>query len=253
MAQRIFNILNRLELKIARAQGKGYGTNTVVREVGCVFEHLPETPKLAIDVGGNIGDYAAELCSRVPTMKIHVFEPAAVNVARLQARFKENQHIFVVPLALSDVGAETTLFSNGAGSPLASLTKRKLDHFQIDFDHQETVRSVRFEDYWVAELGSAPIDVAKIDVEGHELATLRGFGRALEKTRVVQFEFGGTNIDTRTFFRDFWYFFAERGFVLHRITPFGLQHISRYQESDENFSATNFIAVNSSPIYSGLA
>ena len=58
-----------------------------------------------------------------------------------------------------------------------------------------------------------------------------------------QFEFGGTNIDTRTYFRDFWYFFKECGFILYRITPLGAELIRTYRESDEYFMTTNFIAV----------
>jgi hypothetical protein len=86
--------------------------------------------------------------------------------------------------------------------------------------------------------------MVKIDIEGHELSALRGFGSALDSTRVLQFEFGGTDIDTRTFFQDFWYFFRDRNFDLYRITPLGAQKITRYQESDEYFSITNYIASN---------
>lgn len=86
----------------------------------------------------------------------------------------------------------------------------------------------------------------KIDIEGLELAALRGFGAALDATSVLQFEFGGCNIDTRSYFRDFWTLFQRRGFTLYRITPFGLDRIARYRESDEFFSTTNYVARNDS-------
>jgi len=54
---------------------------------------------------------------------------------------------------------------------------------------------------------------------------------------------GGANIDTRTFFQDFWYFFAKHNYDLFRITPFGVQKIDEYKERDEFFSTTNFIAI----------
>ena len=62
--------------------------------------------------------------------------------------------------------------------------------------------------------------------------------------RVIQFEFGGSNIDTRTFFQDFWYFFKDRNFSIYRITPNGILPIREYTEHDEFFSTTNYIAVN---------
>ncbi|WP_445778772.1 hypothetical protein [Shewanella sp.] len=43
----------------------------------------------------------------------------------------------------------------------------------------------------------------KIDIEGHELSVLKVFGAAIEATKVIQFEFGDCNIDTRTYFQDF--------------------------------------------------
>ncbi len=75
------------------------------------------------------------------------------------------------------------------------------------------------------------------------MAALQGFGGALSVVRAVQFEFGGANIDTRTYFRDFWYLFTEAGFDLFRITPFGPQRLGRYRERDEFFSTTNYVAV----------
>ena len=127
---------------------------------------------------------------------------------------------------------------------MGSLTQRKLDHFNIGFDVKEAVEKIRFEDYWKETLSRRQIDIAKIDIEGHELEALNGFGEALNATRLVQFEFGGCNIDTRTYFRDFWYFFKDKGFDMYRITPLGAQRVDQYRESDERFSTTNYIALN---------
>ena len=61
---------------------------------------------------------------------------------------------------------------------------------------------------------------------------------------MVSFEFGGCNIDTRTFFKDFWYFFSEIEFSLFRITPSGyLFPLKSYQETYEQFRTMNFVAL----------
>jgi len=86
--------------------------------------------------------------------------------------------------------------------------------------------------------------MVKLDIEGHELTALEGFGDALTATKALQFEFGGCNIDTRTYFRDFWYFFKERNFDIYRITPLGAEKMTRYKQNDEYFLTTNFIAAN---------
>ncbi|MBI3705177.1 MAG: FkbM family methyltransferase [Rhizobiales bacterium] len=228
----------------AFAQGKGYGAATIAQEVDMALRLLNDVPVLAIDIGGNVGDYTAELRRKNQTLEIHSFEPSATNIDKLKTRFAGDKNITIVPLAVSNASGSATLFSNQSGSGLASLTKRRLAHFEIAFDVQESIETITFEQYWKQQLNKRDIDIVKLDIEGHELAALNGFGEAIEATKVLQFEFGGCNIDTRTFFQDFWYFFKERRFGIFRIAPTGVQKIERYKEIDEFFSTTNFIAVN---------
>jgi FkbM family methyltransferase len=205
---------------------------------------LGRTPGLAVDIGGNIGDYSAELRKAAPELEIHVFEPSRTNLDRLTRRFGGDPRVTVVPSGVSNSSGTATLYANEPGSGLGSLTRRNLAHFDIAFDHAEPVSVIRFEDYWTQRLGRRDLDIVKIDIEGHELAALDGFGDAIRATRVLQFEFGGSNIDTRTYFQDFWYFFRRFEFDLYRITPFGLAYVDRYREVDETFLVTNYVAVN---------
>ena len=240
----LFKYISRIERKAAYAQGKGYGTATIAQEVKLLLQLLKSPPLLAIDIGGNVGEYTAELRRANPELEIHTFEPSATNVDKLKKRFEGDKKIKLIPLAVSNTTGTATLFSNEPGSGLASLTKRKLDHFNIPFECKESVDTIRFEDYWTHELDKRHIDIVKLDIEGHELVALNGFGEAIKETSVLQFEFGGCNIDTRTYFQDFWYFFKDSGFDIFRITPLGLEKIKNYRESDEFFSTTNYIAVN---------
>lgn len=134
--------------------------------------------------------------------------------------------------AVSSVVGGATLYSNEDGSGLAPLIKRRLDHLGIDFDNMENIQIIRFEDYWKANLNSQHIDICKIDIDGHELDALLGFGEAINQISVIQFEFGGCNIDTRTFFQDFWYFFQDNGFDIYRVSPIGLIKVKKYNERD---------------------
>lgn len=237
--------LARLSEKIAaNIQGKGYGTASIKQENRVVHKLLKKKPELAIDIGGNIGEYSAEIRRRNSMTEIHIFEPSATNIKKLLHRFSNDKQIVVVPFAVSDNISQATLFSNEPGSGLSSLTQRKLQHINIDFNVKESVNTIRFEDYWQANLNGRNIDIVKIDIEGHELSALNGFGKAIHSTKLIQFEFGGCNIDTRTYFQDFWYFFKEHNFDIYRITPIGIEFIKNYRESDEKFSTTNYIAVN---------
>ena len=239
-----FKVLKINERFFAYLQGKGYGSTTIKQEVNLLAKLLTSKPILAIDIGGNIGDYTAELIKRFPLLEIHTFEPSKKNIQKLISRFKLNENVKVLPYATSNISGSATLFSNEPGSGLGSLTKRNLEHFNIVFDTIEKIDTIRFEDYWKNSLSSKTIDFVKIDIEGHELNALEGFGDAIKFIKVLQFEFGGCNIDTRTYFQDFWYFFKKNNFSIYRITPIGAEYIEKYRESDEVFLTTNYIAVN---------
>jgi hypothetical protein len=147
-------------------------------------------------------------------------------------------------MAISQLNTGAVLYSNEDGSGLASLTKRRLDHFGIFFNNKETVSTIPFKEYYDTNLKDRVIDLIKIDIEGHELDALKSMEDLLYNIKAIQFEFGGCNIDTRTYFQDFWYFFIPKGFELYRITPFGIQRLNKYSESLEYFSTTNYIALN---------
>jgi hypothetical protein len=75
---------------------------------------------------------------------------------------------------------------------------------------------------------------------------LAGASAMLEqgKVDIVVFEFGGCNIDTRSFFQDFYYLFTLLKMKLFRITPSAyLYPIYSYHEVFEQFRTTNFVAV----------
>jgi FkbM family methyltransferase len=193
------------------------------------------------DVGANVGQFAT-LAQTVPNCKLYCFEPGKHTFAALS----ENIHrATLFSLALAAEPGTLTLHYDHAGSGLASLTKRRLDHHGIGFEGSEQV-DVETMDRMCAQLGVTSIDLLKIDVEGHELDVLRGAKDMLAKRAIgsVQFEFGGCNIDTRTFFQDFYYFFKDAGMVIHRITPSGYLHpITQYRELNEQFGTTNYLAI----------
>lgn len=233
-----------VEKQVMRGLGKGHGTKTIAAEIKGITQLLGSSDiSVCVDIGGNVGNYTAELLSRCPNAEIYTFEPASTNIVKLRERFENQPRVHLLPYAVSDHASQSTLYSDSPGSGLASLSKRNLDHLKIDFDVTETVETIRFEDFWRDEMNACKIDLLKMDIEGHELAALQGCGEAIARIRAIQFEFGGCNIDTRTYFRDFWLFFAANGFDLYRITPFGVAPITRYSERDEVFTTTNYIAI----------
>lgn len=94
--------------------------------------------------------------------------------------------------------------------------------------------------------GLTEIAFLKLDLEGHELEALKGAYKLLEGkvVRALAFEFGGCNLDSRTFAKDFWHLLVyEHNFKLYRILPGRrLLHLSCYSETLEHFNWQNILA-----------
>ncbi len=114
---------------------------------------------------------------------------------------------------------------------------------QVEVSATERIE-VRALDDFCREQGVERIDFLKLDVEGHELAVLRGARRMLGAGTVslIQFEFGPANIYSRTFFYDFWTLLSG-AYDIYRIVPKGLAPIAYYGEQREIFLTTNYLAV----------
>lgn len=200
------------------------------------------------DVGANIGDFSNLIINGLIgklDIELHSFEPSKVTFNKLEKNVKPDKNIFLNNLALGNKKGEVELFFDEACSGLASLTKRKLDHFNIKFNLSEKVIIDTLDNYCNSN-NIQNIDLLKIDVEGHELDVLQGSVEMFSNRQIkmVSFEFGGTNIDTRTYYRDLYYFFDNYKMKIYRITPSAmLIPMNEYNEMYEQFRTTNFLAL----------
>lgn len=136
------------------------------------------------------------------------------------------------------------IFFNNDTSIIASLYKRQLDYFDIDFDKEERIQLTTIDDYCAGN-GIERIDLLKIVVEGSEYRALQGANRMLSEGRIgmIQFGFGGSDIDSRHYFRDFWNLLTPLHYDLYRVMKDGLIRFEKYDEGYECFHYINFLAV----------
>lgn len=201
---------------------------------------------VVFDIGGNLGDYTDHILSERksgPT-KIHIFEPQSFCVEKLQKRFHQNKNVHINHFGLSDKNSSSTIFKNQPGSGLASLYKRNLDYYNLNMAETEPVLLKRGDDY-CTEHKIGHINLMKVDVEGHELSVFSGFGEffTTDNIDLVQFEYGGANLDSKSSLLELFEFFTKKGFLLTKIMRSGLEKRS-YHPRLENFVYQNWVAVS---------
>lgn len=203
---------------------------------------------VVFDVGANNGDYSLMARRLVPSAEVYAFEPSAQVFEQLTRNVAHVGRVKPFNLGLSDEEKTVELYSytvEGAEVSLISSIDRRLPTQVVNVEVSASERvSVQTLDRFCEEQGVGRIDFLKLDVEGHELAVLRGARRMLSEGRVsmLQFEFGPANIYSRTYFYDFWSLLSD-SYDIHRIVPNGLAPIAYYGEHREIFLTTNYLAV----------
>lgn len=242
-------VLYKLELLFQYSLGKGSYMSTedlsVKNEIKSLKKLLKEDVNVVLDIGANYGIYTDELLKYYPDAKYFLFEPLKDYYQYLLNKYKNNPNIKIFNNAVSDKDLSSIIYYDKKGTGAASLTKRNLDHFNIKFDQFEEVKLISLNKIFKDNFNnnSFKINICKIDIEGHELTVLDSIKNNFEKFSLIQFEFGGCNIDSRTYFKDFWYL-LKNNFDIYRIGPSGPILINEYRELDETFVMTNYIAVN---------
>lgn len=202
---------------------------------------------ILFDVGANVGKYTRALAEEFGSRAaIYSFEPSPKTFQTLSRNIASYEvctgKTNLQNIGLGDTSGEVSLFTDADNSGLASVYQRRLDHFNVSMDKKETV-TLKTLDEFCEKNNIGSIDFLKMDVEGHELSVLHGAKKMLAKKAIqyIQFEFGGNNIDSRTFFQDFYYLLKD-DFKLFRVVKDGLHPITEYRESYECFLCSTFFA-----------
>lgn len=165
------------------------------------------------DIGACVGTYTCFVASTLTTGRVVGFEPHSMNRSRLRMNLAHNapaEHFQVSPIALSDENGTATLSSEfvEAGGGHHYLTDKTGP--QVETKRGDTLAT---EDPF-----SVP-DVVKIDVQGAELAVLRGLDGILDGIRSIYLEvhrekcgrYGVTAEEVETFLRDAGYSLTSLG------------------------------------------
>ncbi len=174
--------------------------------------------------------------------KIYAFEPSLQTFNTLLSNTTTIKNLEKFNFGFSDTNQNLTLYFDNPNSGMASVYKRNLEY--SCFNQSEEIKVMTIDEF-SEEMGIQEIDFLKLDVEGHEYRVLLGAKDLInnDKIKHIQFEFGGCNIDSRTYFRDFYYLLHPK-YELFRILRDGVLRIDQYRETLEIFTTTNFLAIH---------
>lgn len=191
-------------LRVAKHQAERY-------DAFALQKRLCPRPSVVYDVGANVGQTAVRCLATWPGVRVFCFEanPEAARQIRGAARVQ------VIEAAVSDAHGTIELHV-GEELQEASIGKIKSATRRI------ACRRIRLDDFVAAEQLPPP-SILKLDIEGHELAALRGADRLLREHRPLVFcevSFA-PRIPDGCLFGELAGFLADRGYLLAGLPKLG--------------------------------
>jgi len=141
------------------------------KEVGDLLKKIIKPGDVFIDAGANIGYFSLLVAKAEPTSTVIAFEPASNVFEKLNSHIQLNdfKNITAVNAAAGEKDETGELFLSGTDNEGMSSLKKPENYS----GKSEEIKIINL-DNWFKESGLRKISVIKIDVEGSELAALRG-------------------------------------------------------------------------------
>ena len=178
------------------------------------------------DVGANVGQSIEKFRRVWPEAEIHSFEPNPPTFAALASKWGNTRGIVLNNVALSD-SVTTTPFHATRVSEIASLLSPTERMRAISTEHKYDYELIQIQtemlDNYCLKSNCAKLDILKIDVQGAELAVLKGsraqLQRGLSSAIYVETTFADC-YEGQTSYSDLLAYLNLFGYQLWDIAPF---------------------------------
>lgn len=198
------------------------------------------------DVGAHKGYYATAVLNVFQEQaKVLCFEPSASTFKELEANLSSFKNISLFNFGFGEREETVDLYYTSTGETTASIFSKEQFHTNqslLELTEKIYLKSL---DEFCRENQIKKIDFLKLDVEGNELNIVKGAKELMSSNSInfIQFEFGETNVNSRTYFRDFFYLLNPL-YRIYRVLNPGLAPIDKYSHMHEVFRVTNYLAVS---------
>jgi FkbM family methyltransferase len=206
-------------------------------------ERLPGA-RIVFDVGAAKGDWTAIALSADPNLVVHCFEPTSRRFKVLTDR-GFGERAVLNNFGLGEAPARTKIFYNASGGSNSLFPQRYNGQSYAETD-VETV-TISTIDAYCRERGIDHVDFIKMDIEGYEMAAIRGAQQMLAagKIDVIQFEYSYVFLDAGTSLMRLMQYLKEvnPAYEFHKIYPDGTRPVPAYSHTLDNFKTQNWAII----------
>ena len=167
------------------------------------YRVIKDKIKVIFDVGSRMDSIFLDFPGTV-----HYFDPVAHWIDQLKLKPRSNSTAVFNTFGLSDK-TDTIYFY-----PKYEAFHNRVASCGVNDEANKVALQVRDAASYMAEKSVDVVDFLKIDTEGHELQVLFGFGDRLKDVKIVQFEYGGTYVDTKIKLIEVVHYLTSHGFCM---------------------------------------
>jgi FkbM family methyltransferase len=168
--------------------------------------------------------------------EVHYFDPCVEHINQLKHNDNANSKAYFNPFGLSSRTGDIYYY------PKYESFYNRVNSCRISDEANKITLKVKNTAEYIEENNINNIDFVKIDTEGHEFEIIKSFGEYINNVKIIQFEYGGTYLDTGVKLEEVVNYLKEKNFDgFSYLIQSGLYAISDFRD---HYNYCNIVCFN---------
>lgn len=168
--------------------------------------------------------------------EVHYFEPDVTTINQLKLISHKNNKVYYNNFGLGNSNCILPYYSE-----TQSFIKRNISCPNINHIANKEFIIKRASEY-IIDNKISNIDFLKIDTEGYEYEVIKGFDDSIKIVKIIQFEYGGTFMDSGISLKDIINYLESKGF--HSFSYLVNNGLSQITDKTDHYQYCNIVCFN---------